>query len=1506
MSQYSEVIGSFLRKGNFPLEADYVFVSEEALKTYYDQPENKAILHKGLLKIVEDDGSGKQALYWVAKESDGTLGFFKLLTGGGIEDIESQLEDLKNKLEQEIQDRKNADEAIWGTNDPTNIPSDLNSILDLANAIEKLQTDFEDVTSKIDTIKKELKATVGTLDDDIITYLATLDFQSLTAISKKLGDFFLRTNPENAGIDTWKELVSFLEGVTDDQTLLGLLKNVLNSIYGDPMPSEPFRTLRGIEDFVREFKAITNHEIGNLHTEINQTQVGVGLDSDGKYSPDQETTYLKGATSVMNALKILDSLIKELMLNKPLEVENHDIVPLDIRRELNRTVIGAKLLLSTSDGNGIIKKNDGAYMGVISEYQDGVLSLKVNGAVVAQHVLGVSSLVEDAYYDSANESIVIIFKLMNGDKNTVRIPVGSLIREWTVDNSNPGKVVELYKVENVGAGSDLLSADVRLYNDRYNILVKEGNTLYVKGTTDNLTHKDSNLETVIESLITKDSELESSISNTNQKLTDEINRAQLAEQDLDNKITNETQRAVTKEDEIIHKLEDERDRAIAAEDALSERVTTNQKEIEKKAPIDSPVFKGNPQVENNPPEGDNSMRIPSTNWVLETIKTGVSDGLTDHLKDFNNPHKVTAEQVGTYTKDEINQKLDEKADGEDFSAHLTDYDNPHKTTADQVGAYTQQQVDDILKLKADLVDGTIPKEQLPPYIQSSVHYAGHWDANSNSPAFLPIDPERNGEYYFVSNPGSWNGMDFKVGDFIVNANGTWLKIQNNSDVSSVNGHKGDVVIRIGDIPDLVDILDRKAEADNVYTIEQINEIITNLVNKHNEEVGEINTKIENVNTEIKNLADNKADLIDGKVPISQLPDSVLGGVKYMGLWNALDNDPQLNNGDPSQDGWYYIVSQAGTRFGVDFDAKDWVINSGGTWTKVDNVDSVVSVNGKKGVVVLEIQDIPGLKDAIDAGGTGLDDHIHDYNNPHRVTKDQVGLGKVENLAPNEYPVSDATKTEINRIDSNVTTVATDLSNHVKDKTNPHQVTKDQVGLGNVDNTSDLAKPISVAQQNEFNRIDRELDKKAAQADLNSHIQDYNNPHKVTKAQVGLDKVDNTSDLEKPISVAVQEAINQIKIDASGYATKEELNDHIRDKNNPHNVTKEQIGLGNVDNTSDMNKPISTATQMALDKKADVHHSHTMADITDLENLPIIKGFVESLAELPEVATGGDKYIMTTQVGSGNTRYTLCEFDGATGTWKQKLLTTGGVAAVIDGEVWEMTSQGLKRMLDADDYKYFYDKIWNETKNLVESIEWDESVTDVIRLKITTKKAYANPNTDEAEVPTVNPTVSYINIEKERFMSSAYSRPATQSDVDNGYASKVGVPVLVIELTTGDEVVIDLTDTMNIYDPVDTSSIDMSVSDWTGDPATSYKISAQLRIAENSDPVKLVDTNNNGVYARLDIGNTNSVELVNDTATNNGTLRANLIIDNALNNNSDVQLAIGANGVSAKIVWGDYD
>ncbi|MBO9451438.1 FAD-dependent oxidoreductase [Tropicibacter sp. R16_0] len=66
-----------------------------------------------------------------------------------------------------------------------------------------------------------------------------------------------------------------------------------------------------------------------------------------------------------------------------------------------------------------------------------------------------------------------------------------------------------------------------------------------------------------------------------------------------------------------------------------------------------------------------------------------------------------------------------------------------------------------------------------------------------------------------------------------------------------------------------------------------------------------------------------------------------------------------------------------------------------------------------------------------------------------------------------------------------------------------------------------------------------------------------------------------------LDVASIEVINITELQA----VKREIAEHLGDTDNPHGVTKAQVGLGNVDNTRDLDKPVSTAQQAALDGKA---------------------------------------------------------------------------------------------------------------------------------------------------------------------------------------------------------------------------------------------------------------------------------------------------------------------------------
>lgn len=80
----------------------------------------------------------------------------------------------------------------------------------------------------------------------------------------------------------------------------------------------------------------------------------------------------------------------------------------------------------------------------------------------------------------------------------------------------------------------------------------------------------------------------------------------------------------------------------------------------------------------------------------------------------------------------------------------------------------------------------------------------------------------------------------------------------------------------------------------------------------------------------------------------------------------------------------------------------------------------------------------------------LDAHIGNKSNPHQVTKAQVGLGNVQNLAPADMPVSTAQATAIANAKAAGTKAQTDLSTHANRKDNPHKVTRAQLGLGTTD------------------------------------------------------------------------------------------------------------------------------------------------------------------------------------------------------------------------------------------------------------------------------------------------------------------------------------------------------------------------------------------------------------------------------------------------------------------------
>ena len=153
-----------------------------------------------------------------------------------------------------------------------------------------------------------------------------------------------------------------------------------------------------------------------------------------------------------------------------------------------------------------------------------------------------------------------------------------------------------------------------------------------------------------------------------------------------------------------------------------------------------------------------------------------------------------------------------------------------------------------------------------------------------------------------------------------------------------------------------------------------------------------------------------------------------------------------------------------------------------------------------------------------------------------------------------------------------------ITKEVTDRTNADATLKTTLEKAIADAKTELETADATLQGNitkeindrkgEITRVEKLITDEAAtraQADttvnakVDSHIGNKSNPHGVTKAQVGLGNVNNTSDADKPVSTAQATAIADAK--AAGTNAQTNLTTHMQNMSNPHGVTRDQLGLG---------------------------------------------------------------------------------------------------------------------------------------------------------------------------------------------------------------------------------------------------------------------------------------------------------------------------------------------------------
>lgn len=389
-----------------------------------------------------------------------------------------------------------------------------------------------------------------------------------------------------------------------------------------------------------------------------------------------------------------------------------------------------------------------------------------------------------------------------------------------------------------------------------------------------------------------------------------------------------------------------------------------------------------------------------------------------------------------------------------------------------------------------------------------------------------------------------------------------------------------------------------------------------------------------------------------------------------------------------------------------------------------------------------------LNASIEAVSTSLDNHIADKNNPHEVTKSQVGLGNVVNTGDSATPVEDgvtkfttggaytlkttlegAIQSEaqvrsdedgrlaglINTLDGRVINIEelipeqASANNKLADKefVNSSIATNTANFLGTYNVVTDLGLTRSATHAQVANALELKMIELGVtptnndycfiiipDAEIVTQVEQFDRYKYTVTQESGL--VDewryeytlNNSSFTSAQWAAINSGITSAKV--SSYDA------HILDKNNPHEVTKAQVGLGNVDNTSDLNKPVSTATR-ALVEEHDIHFIGEFESYDDLE---------------AESATINDFATITIQSGNDlDYEIWLYTAEGWEYTYG---FTIAGIYAIADFDVLPEVTQYNKDIFARIDGKDIY------------SAEYKEAVPTVISMPPVVSASSSSP------------------------------------------------------------------------------------------------------------------------------------------------------------------------------------
>lgn len=427
-------------------------------------------------------------------------------------------------------------------------------------------------------------------------------------------------------------------------------------------------------------------------------------------------------------------------------------------------------------------------------------------------------------------------------------------------------------------------------------------------------------------------------------------------------------------------------------------------------------------------------------------------------------------------------------------------------------------------------------------------------------------------------------------------NGKFFKVENNKVVYTDIEWK-DISGDIQEAPEIVDLITELIEETSEHLVDRHINIHNNSEEAHpyiqniiQENYNTLDEKVDNLETELSEDISNLNTALNAEITNREDADSVLGAridsisedIQAEAI-TRLENDTILqNNINTLSDS---LTAEISTRETADSNLSDSISDLSDDLIQEildrqagdNNLDSIkANVSDVESITGALADSISALDSTVSANYETLDDKIDSINGA---------------LSDSINSLSSVVSSNYETLDDKIDSVNGALSDSI--------TALDSIVSENYNTLDDKIDSINSALSDSISGLDTKYT--SITGALSDSITALDNKYDTITNNLS-DSITALDDKYDSITSGLGDEIDNVE---------GALNTHTSNTSNPHNVTKAQVGLGNVDNTSDLNKPISTATQSALDGKVPntrtVNNKALSSDITltytDVNALP---------------------------------------------------------------------------------------------------------------------------------------------------------------------------------------------------------------------------------------------------------------------------------------------------------------